>query len=79
MYCGTNFVAFRVRDSKRNPAHFDNVAGSIPETFEYIHKIYRCTHGVSQKYRGKGDREQSTRYTGCEGRFTAHVENRSQK
>ncbi|KAE9045901.1 hypothetical protein PR003_g693 [Phytophthora rubi] len=41
--------------------------------FLCAHKIFRCTHGVSQSSCSKGHRNRKTRYCGCNARFTAAV------
>ncbi|KAF1781508.1 hypothetical protein GQ600_12706 [Phytophthora cactorum] len=42
-----------------------------PSEFEWTHKIFRCTHGVTQGSRSKGHRK--SRHRACKARLTAVV------
>ncbi|ETI54306.1 hypothetical protein F443_02848 [Phytophthora nicotianae P1569] len=73
IYKQKNNLKFRVRSSEKmenyNKAHEDQ----MPTEFEFTHKIFRCTHGVSQKSRSKGHRNRKQRYCKCKARLTVIV------
>ncbi|ETO68369.1 hypothetical protein F444_14777, partial [Phytophthora nicotianae P1976] len=72
-YMEKNNLKFRVRSSERTESYNKTHQDQIPVTFEYSQRIYRCTHGVSQKSRSKGHRNRKQRYCKCSARLTAIV------
>ncbi|KAL3658141.1 hypothetical protein V7S43_016773 [Phytophthora oleae] len=66
-------LKFRVRSSEKTENYNKVHEDQMPATFEYTHKIYRCTHGVSQKSRAKGHRNRKQRYCKCMARLTPTV------
>ncbi|ETM49617.1 hypothetical protein L914_06178, partial [Phytophthora nicotianae] len=66
-------LKFRVRSSVKTALHNSTHQDQMPTEFEWTQKIYRCTHGVSQKSRSKGHRNRQTRYKKCKARLTAVV------
>ncbi|KAE9163836.1 hypothetical protein PF004_g30020 [Phytophthora fragariae] len=72
-YTEQNNIKFRVRSSESTERYNSTHDDPIPTDFLWAHKIFRCTHGVSQSSRSKGHRNRKTRYCGCNARFTAVV------
>ncbi|KAE9271459.1 hypothetical protein PF001_g28369 [Phytophthora fragariae] len=68
-----NNIKFRVRSSESTERYNSTHDDPIPTDFLWAHKIFRCTHDVSQSSRSKGHRNRKTRYCGCNARFTAVV------
>ncbi|ETO73167.1 hypothetical protein F444_10858 [Phytophthora nicotianae P1976] len=66
-------LKFRVRSSQTTVLYNSTNADQIPTEFQWVSKIFRCTHGVSQSSRSKGHRNRKIRYCGCKARFTAVV------
>ncbi|KAL3657605.1 hypothetical protein V7S43_017409 [Phytophthora oleae] len=64
-YKQENNLKFRVRSLENDD--------QLPTEFRWSHKVFRCTHGVSQGSRSKGHRNRRTRYCECKARFTATV------
>ncbi|ETM51374.1 hypothetical protein L914_04779, partial [Phytophthora nicotianae] len=73
-YKRKNHLKFRIRRSeKRHSTTRITHEDQMPTVFEWTHKIYRCTHGVTQGSRSKGHRNQQSRYNDCKARITAVV------
>ncbi|ETN18833.1 hypothetical protein PPTG_04307 [Phytophthora nicotianae INRA-310] len=72
-YMEKNNLKFRVRSSERTESYNKTHQDQIPVTFEYSQRIYRCTHGVSQKSRSKGHLNRKQRYCKCSARLTVIV------
>ncbi|ETL97077.1 hypothetical protein L917_05568, partial [Phytophthora nicotianae] len=75
-YCSDYYLLFRARDTR---TVINTTRGlrdlRIPTKMEYSYKVFRSTHGCSQKSRSKGQRNTPSRYTDCKARFTAIVRN----
>ncbi|POM58934.1 Hypothetical protein PHPALM_36352 [Phytophthora palmivora] len=72
-YCNKQYLLFRARDTQTVKKHNSVKMIQIPNNMEHSFKVFRCTHGCSQKSRSKGKRTTPRRYTGCKARFTARV------
>ncbi|KAG1694539.1 hypothetical protein DVH05_021045 [Phytophthora capsici] len=66
-------LKFRVRNSVKTVHYNSTNEDQIPTEFEWTQRIFRCTHGVSQKSRSKGHRNRRKRYKKCKARLTAVV------
>ncbi|KAF1791738.1 MULE transposase domain [Phytophthora cactorum] len=78
-YCCDNYLLFRARDTRTVKKHDTLSDLQIPTKTEYSYKVFRCTHGCSQKSRSKVQRNTPSRYTGCKDRFTATVKNMAEE
>ncbi|OWY97904.1 hypothetical protein PHMEG_00031452, partial [Phytophthora megakarya] len=66
-------LKFRVRSSEKTENYNKIHEDQFPTEFEFAHRIYRCTHGVTQKSRSKGQRNRKQRYCKCKARLTPTV------
>ncbi|KAG3065896.1 hypothetical protein PC121_g11098 [Phytophthora cactorum] len=66
-------LEFRVRSSETTALYNRSHDNQMPTNFKWTHKVYRCTHGVSQESRSKGHRNRKRRYCGCKARLTPTV------
>ncbi|KAG3057396.1 hypothetical protein PC122_g21063 [Phytophthora cactorum] len=72
-YKRKNNLKFRIRSSETTKRFNSTNPPKLhyPSEFEWTHKIFRCTHGVTQGSRSKGHRK--SRYRTCKARLTAAV------
>ncbi|EEY55454.1 uncharacterized protein PITG_20420 [Phytophthora infestans T30-4] len=55
-YSCDNYRLFRARDTRTVKKHNSMSDLQIPVTLDYSYKVFRCTHGCPQKFRGTGQR-----------------------
>ncbi|KAG3252915.1 hypothetical protein PI124_g2481 [Phytophthora idaei] len=72
-YKRKNNLKFRVRSSESTVIYNSTNDDQIPTEFRWSHRIYRCSHSVTQGSRSKGHRNRKSRFCGCKARFTATV------
>ncbi|ETP51057.1 hypothetical protein F442_03740 [Phytophthora nicotianae P10297] len=74
-YCSDYYLLFRARATRTVKKHNTLSDLQISTKIKYSYKVFRCTHGCSQKSRSKGQRNTPSRYTGCKARFTVTARN----
>ncbi|POM70693.1 Hypothetical protein PHPALM_12833 [Phytophthora palmivora] len=72
-YKRKNKLKFHVRSSEKTELYNITHQHKILTQFKYSHKIYRCTHGVTQPSRSKGHRNRKSRFCTCQARLTAII------
>ncbi|POM64113.1 Hypothetical protein PHPALM_20403 [Phytophthora palmivora] len=73
LYKKMNMLKFRVRSSEKRSFYNKTHQDQILTEFEYIHNVFICMHGVSQKPRSQCHRNRKQRYCKCKARLTAMV------